>query len=80
LVWIDLDLCISCGICASVCPSRALSIGIIEEQKELNPSVLKERKVSIDQDKCSDCSECVKECPSQAISFEEYENCCGNHI
>jgi len=67
VIWIDLDLCISCGICASVCPLGALSISLIEEQKEYTPRVLKERRVSVDSAKCNGCSECLKECPSQAI-------------
>jgi ferredoxin len=68
VIWIDPDLCISCAICASVCPTGALSISLIEEQKEYSPSVLKQRKVSVDSAKCNGCLECVKECPSQAIS------------
>jgi formate hydrogenlyase subunit 6/NADH:ubiquinone oxidoreductase subunit I len=78
VIWIDLDLCISCAICASVCPLGALSISFIEEQKEYSPRVLKERRVSVDSAKCNGCSECVKECPSQAILcgilLKEHEN------
>ena len=46
--------CTSCGSCASVCPSEAISEG--------------DSKYVIDADLCVDCGVCVDECPVEAIS------------
>ena len=47
------DACMSCGTCADICPSGAVSEG-------------KERYM-IDAAKCADCGECAENCPEQAI-------------
>jgi ferredoxin len=54
---IDPELCISCGVCADVCPSEAISEGT--------------DSYVIDPELCNDCGTCVPECPSEAISPAE---------
>lgn len=53
---IDAAVCSSCGLCAEVCPSEAISEG--------------EGSYVIDADLCTDCDLCTSECPVDAISEE----------
>ncbi|WP_461245896.1 DUF362 domain-containing protein [Treponema sp. R6D11] len=48
------DACVSCGSCASECPSEAIA-----EQGS---------QYQIDPAKCTDCGACVSACPTEAIS------------
>ena len=50
------DECTSCGICADVYPSEAISEG--------------DGKYVIDPDTCVDCGVCIDECPVGAITAE----------
>jgi len=50
------DDCTSCGSCAAVCPTEAISEG--------------DAKYEIDPNLCTDCGTCVDECPVEAISLE----------
>jgi len=53
---VDEEECVSCGICASVCPEEAITVNDI---------------AVIDYLKCTGCGSCVDECPSTAISLTE---------
>ena len=48
-VYVDPDLCISCGACAGECPVGAISEG--------------DGKFEIDPDKCTECGSCAAVCP-----------------
>ena len=54
------DVCIHCGACTAVCPTKALYV--------TRPSM----KVEFKSDKCSACELCVPACPPQAmeVSFQ----------
>jgi len=56
LVEVDADECFSCGICVSLCPVEAITIG-------------EDCSVVFDREKCvgSTCSACVDACPARAI-------------
>ncbi|MDI6916510.1 MAG: NifB/NifX family molybdenum-iron cluster-binding protein [Thermoplasmatales archaeon] len=54
-VNIDLRKCIGCSICASVCPSRAITI--------VNG------KAHVDKRRCVECGVCISRCPNYAISI-----------
>ena len=53
---VDEEECVSCGICASVCPEEAITVNDI---------------AVIDPLKCTGCGLCADECPSAAISLAE---------
>jgi ferredoxin len=56
LVEVDVDECFGCGVCVSLCPVEAITIG-------------EDCSVVFDRDKCvgSTCSACVDACPARAI-------------
>lgn len=49
--------CISCGVCATICPKKAIK--------------MKNRKPIIDIKKCDGCGICVSGCPVRAFEFPE---------
>jgi len=56
-VILDKDKCVDCGICTSICPTKALTL-----DKETY-------KISIDYDECVMCGYCAEICPVNAISI-----------
>lgn len=57
---VELDLCISCGICKAVCQQE--SIHMIFNKGQFFPE--------IDIDKCINCGKCYKACPGVEIHFQ----------
>ena len=51
------DLCIDCGSCVSICPSRAFSI---------DPETW---EVLLNSDKCVACGSCLTACPTHAVNL-----------
>jgi len=55
-IEIDRNACVHCGLCTSVCPSRALTL---------------EKKTWVllyDENKCVGCNRCIPSCPTRAIT------------
>jgi coenzyme F420 hydrogenase subunit beta len=59
---LDLKLCTSCGACAGVCPTNAISM--------VRDSV--SHKPSIDKDMCVGCGRCQEVCPGPGFDYEYY--------
>ncbi len=58
-----LERCISCGICARVCPDASIQLVEIKGQEKKFPQ--------IDYNTCSLCGYCVNFCPKQALEFTD---------
>ena len=52
---INENKCNGCGICAEICPVKAIAIDLVAK---------------IDKAICIDCGSCVAECPNDAISMD----------
>ena len=62
----DMDKCISCGLCAKICPNRAIEmIKASEEYREQYQKVYPK----IDLGKCCFCALCEDICPKDAIKL-----------
>ena len=52
-MYVITDKCVSCGTCAGVCPTEAITEGT--DHYEIN------------QDLCAQCGTCAANCPTEAI-------------
>lgn len=55
-IVIDENLCVHCGLCTGVCPTRALTLDAVTAQLTFNRT------------RCIVCEQCIPTCPVQAIS------------
>ena len=53
MVYVDVEKCAGCGVCAEACPAGAIS--------------LVGGTAQVDQEKCTDCEACVEVCPNRAM-------------
>jgi ferredoxin len=51
----DEEVCMHCGMCTAMCPSKALHLDLAT------------RRVEFDRDKCTACNQCVLVCPVHAM-------------
>jgi NADH-quinone oxidoreductase chain I len=62
----DIDKCISCGLCAKICPNRAIEmIEVSNKYKNKYPK----KYPKIDLGKCCFCGLCEDICPKDSISL-----------
>jgi len=59
--YVDSSLCVGCGCCVKVCPTKSISI-----YHGLYASVVEE--------KCVGCGKCVRECPASIIALKEVQS------
>jgi len=59
---LDIDLCIGCGLCARDCPSKAIEMVDVDEQK----------RPLFHLDRCIFCYQCAESCPRNAIRTSEF--------
>ena len=60
----DIDNCISCGLCAKICPNRAIEM--VEVSKEFEDKYPK-KYAKIDLGKCCFCGLCEDVCPKDSL-------------
>ena len=63
-VYIDPQLCKSCGLCLALCPKHVFEIGQEMNRKGYNYAV------AVRQEDCIRCRKCQKMCPDFAIYVE----------
>lgn len=64
----DLNRCISCGLCARICPVHAIEMVLVEELNRNCPQ--------IDFGRCSFCGLCVDFCPRNALKTSQIVEIC----
>ncbi len=62
----DVEKCISCGLCASICPNRAIEMTEVKQQD----GTIK-RYPQIDLSKCCFCGLCQDVCPVKALQLTQ---------
>jgi len=60
---IDYNKCISCGLCAKICPEGCIAMKNAKKDKNGKPI--------INYSYCKGCGLCAKECPVKAIKMEK---------
>ncbi len=64
LVTVDTDLCLGCGVCSHVCPTKAITMNPLEEKINLTDKRIKDKIPEIDHMKCVYCFQCHDNCPT----------------
>ena len=59
LIWNDC-LCVGCGICYDVCPTKAITMGPLGA---IAKGIVEAPKLDIDENKCVLCGLCAASCP-----------------
>lgn len=63
---LDIDKCVSCGLCAEICPNRAVEmVELPEEHKEKYPKTYPR----LDLGKCCFCGLCQDICPRKCLKL-----------
>jgi energy-converting hydrogenase B subunit L len=62
-VSVDEDLCLGCGVCSHICPTKAIEMVEYGAKIELTPGRFKEKVPKIDHVKCVYCLQCHDNCP-----------------
>jgi formate hydrogenlyase subunit 6/NADH:ubiquinone oxidoreductase subunit I len=65
----DIDLCISCGLCASDCPAKAIEMVDVEGKK----------RPLFHLDRCVFCYQCAEGCPRNAIKDSGFFELASTH-
>ena len=65
----DLKKCIGCGICARVCPEKAIKM-VRSNYGSSKSGTAKKLKPQVDYDYCKGCGLCAAECPVKAIEMK----------
>jgi NADH-quinone oxidoreductase subunit I len=60
-------LCVACGLCSAVCPSKCLSVQRAPDVSEPRLPLLK--RFEIDELRCISCARCVEICPESALDM-----------
>ena len=60
---VDEDLCMGCGVCANICPTKAITMRETGEKIELTQGRYKEKVPVIEHIKCVYCFQCHDTCP-----------------
>ncbi len=64
---IDEDLCLGCGVCANICPVKAITMKPLPEKIRLTENRYKEKIPEIDHMKCMYCFQCHDNCPTFTV-------------
>ncbi len=59
IAQVNLERCIKCGLCANICPSKAIQM--VEHKPVIDPYL------------CISCGDCVKRCPTRALALTEFQ-------
>jgi energy-converting hydrogenase B subunit L len=60
---VDRELCLGCGVCSNICPTKAITMVPFGEKIEFAPNRFKEKIPEIDHLKCVYCYQCHDTCP-----------------
>ena len=64
---VDEDLCLGCGVCANVCPTKCITMRELDKPIEIRPGQTKSKYPQIDISKCCFCYLCHDSCPTFTV-------------
>jgi len=73
-IVLKMDLCISCGSCARICPARAMKMLSVQVKDKKTGRVMKKKYPVINYNRCIFCGYCVDVCPTEALYHVPYHD------
>lgn len=64
-ITVNEDICKGCGLCATACPKKIISLSDKLNKKGYHPATV------IEMEKCIGCAMCATMCPDVAIKVEK---------
>jgi energy-converting hydrogenase B subunit L len=64
---VDKNLCIGCGVCARICPTKCITMKPLGEKVELRPGQFKEKYPELNPGACCFCYQCHDNCPTYTV-------------
>jgi energy-converting hydrogenase B subunit L len=67
---VDVDLCLGCGLCSKICPTKCITMKPLPEKIKLREGQYKDKYPELNPGQCIFCFQCHDNCPTFTVHQE----------